>query len=154
MTIMHWIPKEALALGTGWFTWPRHERVSDRYGTISLFNTCHAHDRPFDKPFDKPIPLAHDDLVVGTEGVLLVEIIETMDSTHIGDIMRGLYPSTPNVGDIFVLGPGRVFYDKEGPDVAIGLLPDDDRKSDWLDPGTLYRCHDQRVILHFMESSD
>ncbi|WP_030472510.1 hypothetical protein [Lentzea aerocolonigenes] len=34
-----------------------------------------------------------------------------------------------------------------GVPTAVGLAPDDDRDTDWLDPRALYRCHNQTVRL-------
>jgi hypothetical protein len=48
-----------------------------------------------------------------------------------------------------VLGTGTLFFEEDG----VGLLPDDGRKSLWLDIHALYRVHDQIVTLFFEESS-
>ena len=37
--------------------------------------------------------------------------METRESRHIGDLLYGIFPSTPNVGDRFVLGEGKLFID-------------------------------------------
>jgi hypothetical protein len=87
-----------------------------------------------------------DQALAGQRGSLVVEVLETRESTHIGDLFRGFFPSTPQVGEVIRLGSGAVFVEP-GEISTIGLLPDDHRTSDWLDPQALYRAHEQTVRL-------
>ncbi len=80
----------------------------------------------------------------------------TIKPTHIGDLFRGVSPSTPKVGETIVLGTGTFFTEPtdwyaEGVkfSLAFGLDPDDGRETDWLDINSLYRLHEQDVELYF-----
>jgi hypothetical protein len=79
-------------------------------------------------------------------GSLVAEVIATRKSTHIGDLFRGIFPSTPKLGARIVLGHGALFYNGN----QVGLKPDDGRENDWLDPHSLYQAHDQTVRLIFV----
>ena len=128
-----------ILLGTGMLSWPRDERVSDRYGRVILM-----------EEFDDDALLG--DVVVGLVGArgrLHATVISTRDSHHIGDIFRGLYPTRPDAGEVIDLGTGAVFTDRCEQFVTIGIDPGDGRESDWLDPTALYRCHSQTVNLYF-----
>ena len=77
--------------------WNRDERISDRYGSVGLWNDyrlCLSNDKLKDK--------------VGT---LKAIIIETRESHHFGDIFRGLFPSTPEIGDVIELGHGILWFE-------------------------------------------
>jgi hypothetical protein len=133
-------------IGTGRLTWPRGERVGDRYGLVGLL-------------LDGDSLSEHADWVrldlsaVGLHGSLQATVLETRQSTHIGDFFRGLYPSTPEVGEVITLGTGWLFceaLDSRPPDLHVGLQPDDGRVSDWLNPEALYRAHEQTVRLDFV----
>ena len=127
-----------LRVGFGRLSWNPSERVSDRYGTVSLWR-LDANER-----------VEIETELSGMTGRLIAVIKGTRKSGHIGDIFRCISPSTPAVGDEIVLGVGTVFY--SGSD--IGLEPQDGRQSDWLDPRALYRCHDQTVELVFEKKED
>jgi len=137
--------KQIVDLGTGRLTWPRVERVGDRYGVVmlmadgdSMTETSH-YINPTDPPIDR-------------HGSLIAEVVEIRESTHIGDLFRGFFPETPEVGDRIVLGEGTFFTeDTDFGAVGMGLAPDDDRTTDWLDPKQLYRAHEQTVRLTFVE---
>jgi hypothetical protein len=113
-------------LGTGRLTWNRGERITDRYGAIYLLadgdslseGTNIAHIRVFD-------PL------LGKHGKLIAEVIETRESTHIGDLFHGFAPVTPDVGENIVLGEGTLFTETETDGKTtwsmVGLKPDDGR---------------------------
>ncbi len=129
---------ETIVLGRGIFNWPRTERVSDRYGLVGLYED------------DKAFRISEDCRKhLGKRGRLVAVILETRQSGHIGDFFRGIFPSTPNVGDKFTLGEGTLFETVIGGGWFYGLKPDEERESDWLDPHILYRCHDQTVELTF-----
>jgi len=127
-------------LGEGVFNWPRMERVSDRYGYVHLQQEWKAMDDPRDVGY---VPLARHK----GYGQLSASILVTRKSQHIGDIVRGFYPSTPASGETIVLGIGTLDYGTEG---NVGLIPQDGRDTDWLDPEALYRCHEQTVQLLFV----
>jgi hypothetical protein len=136
-------------LGTGVLTWPRDERVSDRYGTVMLTTdpgTWDTEPAGYVNPTDPPI---------GQRGTLVAEVIATRASDHIGDIFRGFSPETPDVGERIELGSGTFFTEPtDFGAVLMGLSPDDARKSDWLDPKALYRAHNQTVRLVFVPATD
>lgn len=127
-------------VGTGILNWNRGERITDRYGYVHLTQ----------EPMD-PHAMEGDTAsfllarFAGT-GRLVARICATRQSPHIGDWARGLFPSTPTVGDEIVLGHGTLDYAEQG----VGLLPADGRDTDWLDPTALYRCHEQTVTLLFV----
>jgi len=133
-----------ILLGQGRLTWSRYERIGDRYGAVSLMT-----DGDSLNGVGKWVPISdeHD----GQHGTLAAEVLETRDSTHIGDLFRGLFPETPEVGERIVLGQGTLFTERADLGaVQVGLRPDDGRKVDWLNPEKLYRAHEQTVRLLFM----
>src|SRR5690606_29829454 len=91
-------------IGTGRLSWAPHERRSDRYGTVLLMVDGDSWTEP--KAY-VDLDQAH----VGQHGALAAEVVETRDSTHIGDVFRNMYPETPEVGDVIVLGAGTVFFE-------------------------------------------
>lgn len=128
-------------LGTGRLSWSRYERIGDRYGSVKLFAAEVA------LPWPKYIP--HGQL-----GRLSARVIETRESPHIGDLFRGLFPSTPDPGEEIVLGEGHLFVEGTGApgdgstaQGGLGCQPDDGRETDWLSPEALYRAHNQTVRL-------
>lgn len=121
-------------LGEGRLNWRPSERVSDRYGSVGLWERG--------KEVGEFLPIAP---VVEGRGRLVAEVLEARQSSHMGDFFRGFFPETPEVGERIVLGEGLVFFE-EG---HVGLYPEDERESDWLDPKMLYRTHDQDVRLIF-----
>ena len=127
----------AMCLGTGILNWDRHERVSDRYGTVKLLEAL-----------DSSVAIQLKSVKEGTKGTLYAIVKETRQSQHIGDLFRGIFPETPNLGERIVLGHGLLFYDEE----SVGLEPEDGRDNDWLDPHKLYRVHEQTVDLFFEPS--
>jgi hypothetical protein len=151
-----------MILGEGVLTWARHERVTDRYGTVGLMTEGHAHADLVAQGMTEqqatvnaylhsnPTWLDVHTVPEGTRGTLQVRVIRTRQSGHIGDLFRGLSPTTPEVGEVIVLGTGTVFHDGDGDGIYIGLRPDDGRDADWLDPEALYRAHEQTVELQFL----
>ena len=124
-----------VVLGEGVLNWPSSERVSDRYGRVNIEG-----ERGY---------VSYDPALEGQTGTLTAEIIEARESGHIGDLFRGIGPVTPSAGDVITLGTGTVFLSESCGAACIGLRPDDERESDWLDPRALYRCHNQTVRLTF-----
>ncbi len=128
-----------IVLGTGVLNWHPDERRTDRYGTVYLNRA------PDDHTFD---PVRFDDPPVGTRGRLVAVILATRPSFHVGDWSRGHTPTTPTAGEEITLGTGTVFVEPSRYGTTeIGLRPDDDRDTAWLDPAALYRCHEQTVRL-------
>lgn len=130
-------------LATGWLQWPSKERRSDRYGTVRLYK--------FDPNENETSFAEYSDLPLGKYGRLIAEVIEAQESSHVGDLFRGLFPQTPEIGDCMELGEGTLFTEADEWSQVVGLRPLEERGSDWLNPEVLYRLHDQRVRLFFEE---
>ena len=135
-------------LGTGVLTWSRAERISDRYGAIYLIQE--GANSLTESPTPSQVDGALTRSLIGMHGKLVAKVLETRESTHIGDIFRGISPRTPKVGDEITLGEGRLFTEPadEG-GIMVGVKPDDGRHSDWLQPRALYDAHEQTVELRF-----
>lgn len=129
-------------LGTGQLSWHRGERVTDRYGSIGLF-VNHLNDT-----IELPLAIANE----GRTGKLIAIVTETRKSRHVGDILAGHSPSTPEVGEEIVLGEGTLFTERYDSYFYLGLKPDDGREYNWLDTKMLYRAHEQSVELWFEEA--
>ena len=146
----------AVTIGEGVLTWRRGERIGDRYGAVSLMaeggNSLSA-ERVAWLPLTTATT-APRKVLGGQRGRLEAHVLATRQSTHIGDFFRGFSPSTPEVGEVIVLGGGTLFFEEHRDDgpryAAVGLRPDDDRTTDWLDPPALYRAHEQTVRLLFV----
>lgn len=132
-------------LGTGRLTWDIAERVTNRYGYVYLLNSGDSLSAGFD-----PAPLKAPFELQAKDGQLVVEVLETRESTHIGDFFLGIFPETPQVGEKFSLGRGKFsVIENYGGTPAVGLIPAEARDQPWLDPTTLYRAHEQTVNLYF-----
>lgn len=138
-----------MIVGEGILTWDGAERRSDRYGTVQLIV-------PGADPAATAAGLANDfawaPLVAfgaGQHGALTADVLDTRTSAHIGDLFRRIFPSTPEVGEVLLLGRGRLFTEEHDGGTRVGLRPDPMRKADWLDPHVLYRLHSQTVRLTF-----
>jgi hypothetical protein len=130
---------DVTVLGTGILRWASDERISDRYGTVTLDRAPHGH------PVDLVV---FDAAPIGARGRLVAVVLHTRRSPHCGDLVRGFVPTTPTVGDTITLGTGTLIRGQTLHDgTEIGLAPDDDRARDWLDTHALYRCHSQTVRL-------
>ena len=125
-------------LGQGVLNWSRYERIGDRYGAVHLSTTLDSEEYA-----------TWEDAPAGTRGTLIARILQTRQSRHIGDIFRGISPSTPEVGEEIALGTGTLFTEMDDGVPRIGVMPDDGRETDWMDPRALYRCHSQTVRLEF-----
>lgn len=140
--------KVIIALGVGVLTWNRSERVSDRYGAVYLIED--GQNSFSDGPSPSLVRGEGVKRCAGLKGRLVAHVMQTRDSTHIGDLFRGLSPRTPEVGADIQLGDGEFFAEPlEDGGLAIGVKPADGRKSDWLDPRALYDAHEQTVELSF-----
>ena len=146
--------KKVVTLGVGVLNWPARERRSDRYGTVGLFEQSGGYDggEVHENAVKyKPLP-KYRNSVFGKHGKLVVKILETRQSGHLGDLFHGVGPKTPKVGEEIVLGTGMLFHaENEGFDGIVGVEPVDGRQTLWLDIKALYRCHDQTVELQFVE---
>ncbi len=162
-------------LAEGRLDWPRHERQTDRYGVVNI-QTGGRHPAEHERELaerllsrikvssgkgsihqDEENPISEHatfrDAPVGKIGRLTVRVLATRKSYHIGDSDRKIKPTTPEVGEMIILGEGELFIEtadyNSGFINSVGLRPEDGREADWLDPYALYRAHDQTVELAF-----
>lgn len=137
-------------LGTGVLTWDGKERRSDRYGTVWLMpdGTTSISGEASPKSLVNA-ELAHG--LIGKYGDLIAVVKDARESTHTGDLFRGIYPRKPEIGQIIILGSGRFFTEPAfSAGVQVGVSPDpDERVADWLNPRALYDAHEQLVELYF-----
>jgi hypothetical protein len=91
-------------LATGYVSWDAVERRSDRYGSIRL-NDKNDTSILLDRSMDE---------LEGKEGRLVAEVLIPVKSPHIGDLQRRLVPSTPELGEVVVLGTGSLFIEHRG----------------------------------------
>lgn len=129
-------------LGTGVLNWSRQERISDRYGAICLLTSA-------DPTIDEAISFIGRTSDEGKCGKLVAVVKEARKSYHVGDLDRGVYPETPEVGKRIILGEGTLFF-RDGD--TVGLRPNDGRLKLWLDIRALYNAHHQTVTLYFEPS--
>ena len=129
----------AQKLGDGRLGWARGERVSDRYGSIGLF----------DEEGDARTFSPRQTRLKGARGELRGVVLEAGTSEHC-DLARGLRsPKDPlPVGSERSLGRGTLFFCDD--DAYVGLAPDDGRDHDWLDPEALYELREARIELFFV----
>lgn len=143
--------QDRMVVGRGIFTWDGKERHSDRYGAFAIDVGSYDENSRFEAAgWDAP-PAN----LAGTVCRITVRVLEARESGHIGDMFRGISPSKPDVGEIVDLGRGRLFVEDcrfSIGKVAVGLLPDDGRSTDWFDPRKLYRLHDQTVEVTIFPS--
>ena len=132
---------ERFELGTGVLNWERDERVNDRYGFVFL-----DQQEEMDRDIGDKVEL--DQSRVNHRGRLIAVVRETRKSRHVGDLFHKIYPQTPEVGEEIVLGEGILVFDDDG---NIGTLPDDKRRTWWMNVHNLYRAHEQTVTLFFEE---
>jgi hypothetical protein len=134
--------EDAVLLGLGVLGWSRYERITDRYGSVCLFQDS------------RNTLLPHNcQTIAGTRGTLRAAVLEARQSSHVGDWARGLRPQTPAVGEVIVLGSGTAFVEEGDCGLQVGLRPDSGREVDWLSPKAMYRLHDQTVRLEFQPSA-
>jgi hypothetical protein len=130
-------------IGAGELGWGNMERVGDRYGMVGLFERGEFWGKA---TWKRIAPITTQE---GFKGRLVAVVTNTRDSHHIGDMARGIYPSTPDVGDVVELGHGTLAFEDQGDGYSTGLYPDDGRSTDWLNPHSLYRVVHQDVELRF-----
>ena len=93
-------------LATGNLTWNSAERRTDRYGSVRLTDAAAG---------DTDVFLAPEmDELEGRQGRLVAEVLEPVDSPHMGDLFRGLSPTTPDLGERVVFGEGELFIEHYG----------------------------------------
>lgn len=129
-----------VVLEQGTLGWAARERISDRYGQVKLYVD------------GAEVMMRLDVLVLeGVHGTLVADVIETHDSTHVGDWFHGVYPVTPKVGERITLGRGRLRFETE---TSVGVEPEDGREDLWMDIHALYRAHSQLVKLVFIPDQE
>lgn len=138
-----------MKIGRGMLCWGRAERITDRYGSITLISeSCDPYG-----DWDEDDSIEFRGELEGLKGCLSAVVIEARKSPHCGDSARMILPSTPEVGERVILGSGTLFFEEEWYKIKgcynLGLKPDDGREHDWMDPRALYRLHCQTVELHF-----
>lgn len=114
-------------IGQGILGWWRSERITGRYGSISLYKEYES------------IPIGKD--LVGQRGSLSLRIVEVLKNRITDDGED----ATPKVGDVLVLGKGTAFSDQEDDEYAFGVQPDDGRDEGWLNVDSLYTAWRQTV---------
>ena len=137
---------EEILIGRGRLMWEGQERRSDRYGFVYLLESGDS-----TTPTCVLAGMAVRPEHLGLRARLQATVLEARQSTHIGDLFHGVFPSTPEVGERIILGTGLLTVMKgfEG-QMRVGLFPfDDERETMWLDIGALYRCHEQTVELRY-----
>jgi hypothetical protein len=139
-------------LAHGVFTWSGSERRSDRYGSFILLAEPYGASPVTVPTYDTALAQK----LSGKRVRIVVTVVETRRSGHIGDRFLNIYPTTPEVGEQIELGVG-IFStqpDEGDPKITSTILaPGDGREAFWLDPRKLYRLHDQTVDV-FVEETD
>lgn len=135
-----------ILLGSGILTWGSEERRTGRYGSITLDDSDYDHTIVI-KSEIKQVTISS---LVGQRVTLEVRVTIVRKSGHAGDRFLGIFPETPDLGEIITIGTGTLFTDylSWGCGLAIGLRPQDNRNELWLDPRILYRLHDQSIELY------
>lgn len=119
-------------LGTGMLSWPRHERISDRYGLVALFRAANV-----------------DLGETGLQEIPWNLPVENLVDAH-GSLLAVLD------GQEYDLGSG-TFFTEWGDGMAyVGLRPDEPRESNWLNVDNLYKvdwmlCGYKNVDLYFVQ---
>lgn len=135
----------------GCFSWDGYERRSARYGSFVLHSSSYDGSEvatPF-HDFNRLTALLDQKVKV------VVKVLATRQSGHIGDMSLAIEPSMPEVGQEFVLGVGILqmgscSWDNSVPEIR--LQPADGRQEFWMDPAIFYKLHDQTVDL-FIEAT-
>jgi len=139
--------KHAQHQASGVFTWNRHERVSNRYGSFTMSDEYEAVVL-----FDRQ----RIEALVGKRVRITCKVTKTRQSEHIGDLFLGVFPSTPAVGEVVELGVGtlRLENDEQSQTPSIVLEPGDGRDELWMDPDKLFRLHEQNVEVTIEQTTD
>lgn len=136
--------------GTGILGWDGRERRTNRYGTFVLMQSGYeGNGRAKVEWSDSP------GLLLGRRVSIKALVMEARMSGHIGDLFRNIFPTQPEVGETIDLGEGTFFMENfgwhDGNGIGVGIVPDDGRDFDWMDPAKLYRLHDQTVLVTIKE---
>jgi hypothetical protein len=131
----------------GVLSWESRERRSGRYGSIFVDNDGFHPEKEYYNSGLKALE--------GHRLKMSVRVVETRQSTHLGDKFLGIQPETPEVSDTIELGVGtfRVSPIEGYEGQALSLEPSDGRETLWFDPRKLYRLHEQTVQI-WVESTD
>lgn len=125
---------ERWALGIGILDWGRWERCMDRFGAIYL-DGC-----------ELDIKLLHD--LEGCVGTLVAEVADVRDDERVWSSF-GL----PLLGQEICLGCGILFVlpaFESGMSSRVGLMPVDNKRSEWLNMQALFMAHGHKVRLWFL----
>lgn len=142
--------KKMKKVGYGVFTWPREERVYNRYGAFHLDREAYEGEGACAPRLDLPAL----NCFKGKRVRLTVEVVESRRSGHVGDLFLKIFPTQPSVGERIVLGVGRLDVLLLDGVMCVALAPEDGRRELWIDPRLLYRAHDQTVNLYVEETKD
>jgi len=125
---MDTIPSHAIKLGEGALSWNSLERRGGRYGTV-MFCAASSIEVPLG-----PYNLDESQVasLVGHAGTLAVRVVETRESSHVGDLFMKIAPRVPQVGQVITLGNGKLFVDGssaewEGCSTSVGVEPSSER---------------------------
>lgn len=130
-------------ISTGKLTWEPHERRTDRYGAVYLLSKGDSTTQDYEYA-----PIAMPPEFVGKIVRLTAEVIETRQSTHIGDLFHGVFPTTPDVGEVQTLGTGVLSMGRTSYGADTVVIDPGDRETFWMDIRALYRVHEQTVRLY------
>ncbi len=104
-----------MRLGSGIFMWDSPERQSQRYGYFYLSDVNFHGTATVNPHFD----LLTAQTFLGKKVKLWAQIIETRQSGHAGDQFIGIFPETPEIGDIINLGVG--YFDLQKNPITPGI---------------------------------
>lgn len=125
----------------GYFGWGRDDRVSGRYGGITLSSA------PQIEPTEDLSTMSH---FLGRRVRIRALVLETGDTSHPGDLIRGHEPSKTMPGTSVELGVGYVMAltDLYGvPTIVFCRQERMGHSEEWIDPKQLYRLIDHKVGL-------
>jgi len=139
---------QSILIGIGHLTWEMVERQSGRYGTIYLSPPTESGDGESSSQGAGSNIFVKMPSDISGYGRITAKVLSPRESNHVGDRIRGFYPSLPNEGEQIVLGEGMAYYDKGINDVAcFGVQPLNGRKQFWMSPENLFKCHSSVVEL-------
>lgn len=132
--------EKKIFLGWGILGWPKSEKLTGRYGIILLSEPTGS---------GQPARLENTSKIKGIAGKVIAEVIETRKTTYLGDLHKGLFPKTPEIGEEIELGRG--FLEANTKTAIISLHPTESRRKQLFDPEALHKAYDQTVILYFIK---
>lgn len=143
-----------LKIAVGVLTWNRHERVSNRYGFVAVTDRDSREEK---LTAISPVVFRDAFPEVGRKVRMICKVLEACDSSHIGDVFLGIFPSRPEIEEIIDFGVGRFVCEADNAyagGVMFGLKPSDGRDELWIDPRKLYRAHEQTVEVWAVETNE